>query len=178
MSLIIGFLTFILVMNCLFLMLLILIQLPKKEAGAGIAFGGAATDALFGAGSGNALTKMTKYSASIFVGMSVLLSVLNMQAAKQGTRRLEEEISKQAQSVPRLAPTLPTNAIAQPPAAAGATSATLQTVPASATTSTSTTAQTVVRPTTNLLISVSTNQVPSTPAPAAAPATPTPAPAK
>ena len=56
---IIGLLTVILVLDCLFLVLLILIQLPKKEAGAGIAFGGGATDALFGAGSGNALTKIT-----------------------------------------------------------------------------------------------------------------------
>src|SRR3954451_17118429 len=84
MSLLIGFLTFVLVMNCLFLILLILIQLPKKEAGAGIAFGGAATDALFGAGSGNALTNLTKYSASLFIGMAVLLSVLNMHAAREG----------------------------------------------------------------------------------------------
>ena len=39
MSLLIGFLTFILVVNCVFLMLLVLVQLPKKEAGAGLAFG-------------------------------------------------------------------------------------------------------------------------------------------
>jgi protein translocase SecG subunit len=98
MTLLIAFLTFILVMNCLFLMLLILIQLPKKEAGAGIAFGGAATDALFGAGSGNALTQMTKYSGTLFVCLAVLLSVLNMKAARSGSRRLEQELSKQAQA--------------------------------------------------------------------------------
>jgi preprotein translocase subunit SecG len=95
MALLLGFLTFILVMNCLFLMLLILIQLPKKEAGAGIAFGGGATDALFGAGSGNALTKLTKYSASIFVGLAVLLSVLNMHEKNQGSRQLEQELQRQ-----------------------------------------------------------------------------------
>ena len=43
-----------------------LIQLPKKDAGAGLAFGGGATDALFGAGSGNVLTKITKYAATVF----------------------------------------------------------------------------------------------------------------
>src|SRR4051812_29185076 len=107
MTLLIGFLTFILVMNCLFLMLLILIQLPKKEAGAGIAFGGAATDALFGAGSGNALTKMTKYSGSLFVGMAVLLSVLNMHAAGEGRRRLEQELAKQANMRGPAAPAIP-----------------------------------------------------------------------
>ena len=35
MSLVIGLLTFVLVVTCLLLMLLVLIQLPKKEAGAG-----------------------------------------------------------------------------------------------------------------------------------------------
>ena len=106
MILLIGFLTFILVMNCLLLMLLILIQLPKKEAGAGIAFGGAATDALFGAGSGNALTKLTKYSGTLFVCMAVLLSVLNMHASRQGTRRLEQELAKQANTRAAAANTL------------------------------------------------------------------------
>lgn len=96
MTLLIGFLTFILVLNCLFLILLILIQLPKKEAGAGVAFGGAATDALFGAGSGNALTRLTKYTATFFVMLSIVLSVLNMNAARQGSQRIEQELSRQA----------------------------------------------------------------------------------
>src|SRR5207247_1441424 len=50
---------------------------PKKEAGAGLAFGGSATDALFGAGSGTVLTKITKYAAGIFFGLAVVLSVMN-----------------------------------------------------------------------------------------------------
>jgi preprotein translocase subunit SecG len=108
MSLLIGFLTFFMVMNCLFLMLLILIQLPKKEAGAGIAFGGAATDALFGAGSGNALTKLTKYSATVFVGLALMLSVLNMNAARQGSRMIDQELSRQASA--------PVQPIVTPPA--------------------------------------------------------------
>jgi len=90
MALLIGFLTFVLVMNCLFLMLLVLIQLPKKEAGAGIAFGGGATDALFGAGSGNALTNLTKYSASVFLGLALLLGFLNLHAARRSARTVEE----------------------------------------------------------------------------------------
>ena len=56
-------LTAIMVIDCLFLVLLVLVQLPKKEAGMGQAFGGAATDALLGAGSGNVLTKVTRWSA-------------------------------------------------------------------------------------------------------------------
>ena len=67
MSFIIGLLTVVMVLDCVLLILLVLIQLPKKEAGAGLAFGGAATDALFGAGSGNVLTKATKYAAVDFL---------------------------------------------------------------------------------------------------------------
>src|SRR5215831_5665183 len=72
----IGLLTFIMVLDCLLLILLVLIQLPKKEAGAGLAFGGAATDALFGAGSGTVLTKITKYAAGIFFVMAIVLSIM------------------------------------------------------------------------------------------------------
>jgi protein translocase SecG subunit len=96
MSLVIGFLTFILVVDCFFLILLILIQLPKKEAGAGVAFGGAATDALFGAGSGNALTKMTKYTATVFIVLAFSLSLMNSRHAQSPQRVLDEELRKKA----------------------------------------------------------------------------------
>ena len=76
MSIFIWLLTFFLVLNCVVLILLVLIQLPKKEAGLGQAFGGSTTDALFGAGSGNALTKMTKYSAGVFFILTMLISIL------------------------------------------------------------------------------------------------------
>ena len=56
MGFLIVVLTVVLVLDCAALILLVLIQLPKKDAGAGLAFGGGATDALFGAGSGNVLT--------------------------------------------------------------------------------------------------------------------------
>ena len=38
-------LSVVMVVDCLVLVLLVLMQLPKKEAGAGLAFGGAARDA-------------------------------------------------------------------------------------------------------------------------------------
>jgi preprotein translocase subunit SecG len=68
-------LTVVLFLNCLFLILLVLVQLPKKEAGLGTAFGGGATDALFGAGAGNVLTKLTKWNAIIFLFLCLLLSL-------------------------------------------------------------------------------------------------------
>ena len=38
---VVGILTVLLVLNCLLLILLVLVQLPKKDAGAGMAFGAA-----------------------------------------------------------------------------------------------------------------------------------------
>ena len=85
MSIITWLLTFLLILDCMVLILLVLIQLPKKEAGMGQAFGGAATDALFGSGSGTALTKMTKYTAGIFFVLTLLISMLHSHAARAKT---------------------------------------------------------------------------------------------
>jgi preprotein translocase subunit SecG len=60
----------------------VLVQLPKKEAGIGQAFGGAATDALFGAGSGNALTKMTKYATGIFFVLTLAIYIMYNHEAR------------------------------------------------------------------------------------------------
>ena len=76
MSFIVGILTIFLIINCLLLILLVLIQLPKKDAGAGMAFGAGAADALFGAGSGNALTKITKFATVIFLLLALGLGSL------------------------------------------------------------------------------------------------------
>lgn len=81
-SLFTGFLTVVLVLDCVFLLLLILIQLPKKEAGLGQAFGSTTTDALFGAGSGNALTRITKWCAGIFFVLTFFLAIMSAQASK------------------------------------------------------------------------------------------------
>ena len=69
------FLTVVLFLNCLFLILLVLVQLPKKEAGLGTAFGGGTTDALFGAGAGTALSKLTKWNAILFLVLCLFLSL-------------------------------------------------------------------------------------------------------
>jgi preprotein translocase subunit SecG len=101
---IIGILTFILIIDCLFLMLLVLVQLPKKEAGLGQAFGGGATDALFGAGSGNALTKLTKYATGIFFVLTLSLSILHAQQAKSKRSGLESLVQKAAESDAKAVP--------------------------------------------------------------------------
>jgi len=156
---IIGLLTVVLVLDCLFLMLLVLIQLPKKEAGLGTAFGGGATDALFGAGTGTALTKLTKYSTVIFFVLTLMLSVLNAHHSKSQRSRFTQ--------------TLGATPLQQPPGAA--TNESVQTPPAASATNLLTTPPTnaPAPATTNLL---STPSVPAPEASAPAPTTPTTAP--
>src|SRR5688572_16439433 len=102
MSLLIAFITFILVVNCLLLILLVLVQLPKKEAGAGLAFGAGAVDTLIGAGSGNALTNLTKYGAGTFIALSIVLAVLNAQRSQSTSRNLDKALSQKSSAAPML----------------------------------------------------------------------------
>ena len=92
MDLAIGILTIFLVLDALFLVLLILLQLPKKEAGLGTAFGGGATDALFGAGAGNVLTKLTTWGAVIFLVLFDFLIRFNFSAVIVNLDYFLEEI--------------------------------------------------------------------------------------
>jgi protein translocase SecG subunit len=111
MSILIAFLTLVLVVNSLLLILLVLIQLPKKEAGAGLAFGGSTTDALFGAGSGNALTKLTKYAATTFLGLSLLVGLLNARTAHASGSTVRQKLATQKPvAAPAAAPAAQPNA--------------------------------------------------------------------
>ncbi len=112
MMLLIGFLTVVMVVNCLFLILLVLMQLPKKEAGAGLAFGGAATDALFGSGSGNFLTKATKYSVVAFFVLAVVISVMQNHHTQRNLTEFEKQLKapQNQPAVPTPAPTPQTTA--------------------------------------------------------------------
>ncbi len=114
MSFVAGLLTTVLVLDSLFLILLILVQLPKKEAGVGQAFGGGATDALFGAGTGNALTKMTKYAATVFLGLCLVLYVMGSTAKKSGSSVREELKKAGAGSVLPPKPATPSTLTAPP----------------------------------------------------------------
>jgi preprotein translocase subunit SecG len=118
MSVLYIFLTVLMFLDCLILVLLVLLQLPKKEAGAGMAFGGGATDALFGAGSGNVLTKITKYAAGIFFGLALIMAVVASHNHKAtGGQALMDELSKKTALPP--APVTPSPAPATTPPASG-----------------------------------------------------------
>jgi preprotein translocase subunit SecG len=88
MGIVLGLLGFALVLVCLFLGLLVLVQLPKKEAGLGMAFGAGTVDTLLGAGAGNALTKITKWTAGIFLALCLVLAwLINRQHQTSGSAR-------------------------------------------------------------------------------------------
>ena len=126
MGFIAGILTVLLVLNSVVLILLVLIQLPKKDAGAGMAFGGGAADALFGAGSGNALTKITKWATVIFFVLALGLGRLEDQLHNRNSASAFEKqvLQKQMQTPVAPPPLLP--AASQP---ASATSNNLLSVP-------------------------------------------------
>src|SRR5580700_8200371 len=122
MSFVAGILTFVLVVNCLLLILLVLVQLPKKDAGAGMAFGAGTADALFGSGSGNMLTKITKYTAVGFLALSLVLGWMQSRAHSNGgasdfTKLVEQKqqqtpVAPAQQPTPQTAP--PANLLSTP----------------------------------------------------------------
>jgi preprotein translocase subunit SecG len=114
-------LSIIMVLDSTVLVFLVLMQLPKKEAGAGLAFGGAASDALFGAGSGNVLTKATKWTAGIFFALSLLLSLLQSYRAHQPGSDFLERVKAHQNEQPAIAapPAATPPPAAQPAAAPG-----------------------------------------------------------
>jgi preprotein translocase subunit SecG len=116
MMVLIVLLTAALMLVCIILVFLVLIQLPKKEAGAGLAFGAGATDALFGAGSGTVLTKITKYFAGIFFALAIILSLLHRVQHGRGTAEFEQGVAKPLPSRPAPLPSLPASPTTNPPA--------------------------------------------------------------
>lgn len=109
MSVVIFLLSTVLVLTCLFLVLLVIVQLPKKEAGASMAFGGGMGEMILGAGSGNVLTKITKYTAGIFLVCSLLLSWLVSHRAHQSETGVSRALERAA-----AAPATPPSAPATP----------------------------------------------------------------
>jgi protein translocase SecG subunit len=90
-------LTIILFLISLFLILLVLVQLPKKEAGLGTAFGGGTTDALFGAGTGNVLTQLTKYCTILFLVLCLVLAWMGMHDKETNTAGTDKGKAKKEQ---------------------------------------------------------------------------------
>jgi len=124
MTFIAGILTVLILLNCVLLIFLVLVQLPKKDAGAGLAFGGGAADALFGAGSGNALTKITKYATAVFVALALCLGLTVEHLHRNDVSTFKKALEQKQSQLST--PTPP----AQPAPAPAATPMPLTTTPA------------------------------------------------
>src|SRR5258707_11365846 len=72
MSLLLGILTFILILVSLFLILVVLAQ-KSKDGGMGAALGGGAAEAAFGADTTNVLSKSTIYASILFFVLAFAL---------------------------------------------------------------------------------------------------------
>ncbi len=72
MSILLGILTFVLIIVSIFLVLVVLAQ-KSKDGGMGAALGGGAAEAAFGADTANVLTKVTKYLAILFFSLAFAL---------------------------------------------------------------------------------------------------------
>lgn len=70
MSILIGIVTFILILISAFLILVVLAQKAKSDGGMGAALGGGMAEAAFGADTGNVLTKATIKAAIAFFVLS------------------------------------------------------------------------------------------------------------
>jgi preprotein translocase subunit SecG len=106
MSILYILLTVLMFLDCVLLIFLVLLQLPKKEAGmGGTAFGGAATDALFGAGSGNVLTKITKYVAGLFFVLAILMAWMVGYKPESSAAALAKKLTEGV--APSLSPSAP-----------------------------------------------------------------------
>ena len=82
MSILIGIFTFVLILVSVFLVLVVLAQKAKTDGGMGATLGGGATEAAFGADTGNVLTKATQYAAVIFFVLTFGLYLAHIYVSK------------------------------------------------------------------------------------------------
>ncbi len=114
-----------LVLVCLLMILVILMQRSKQE-GIGAAFGAGMTESVFGADTGNILTKTTVWCAVLFFAITLTLSALAAGKHRAGTSGLSAAAQEAAKAMAppaaatTNAPAATTNA---PVAAAPATNA-------------------------------------------------------
>ncbi len=85
MSIVLGILTFILILVSLFLILVVLAQRAKSDGGMGSALGGGMAESAFGGETGNVLTKATINATIAFFVLSFLLYLGNVYQRNHGS---------------------------------------------------------------------------------------------
>jgi preprotein translocase subunit SecG len=118
-SIILGVLTFALIVVSIFLILVVLAQKSKADGGVGAAMGGGMAEATFGADTSNVLSKMTIWAAVLFFALSLSLYM---------GRIYESRADRGGGSLPAITgpvtPAMPATGAALPPAAAPAATTT------------------------------------------------------
>jgi preprotein translocase subunit SecG len=122
MSIVLGILTFALIVLSLFLVLIVLAQKAKSDGGVGAAMGGGMTEAAFGADTSNVLSKATIYAAIAFFVIAFSLYLGRIYERKHATAAANNA--------------LPTIAVPVAPAPAPASAPLAAPVPTAATTTT------------------------------------------
>ena len=82
MSLVIGILTFVLILTSLFLVMVILMQRAKNDAGMGSAMGGSSMESTLGAETSNVLSKATINATILFFVVSFVLYMAHIYQTK------------------------------------------------------------------------------------------------
>ncbi len=89
------FISIVYIFTCLFLILVVLLQ-SGKGGGLGSAFGGGASQQIFGgAGAGNLLTRLTAVFAFAFMALSVWLAFLSSSGEQALDRAVREQTAAQ-----------------------------------------------------------------------------------
>lgn len=83
MSLVIGILTFVLVITSLFLVMVVLMQPAQSDGGMGAAMGGGGMESTFGAQTSSVLTGATIKASIVFFVVSFVLYLAHIYQAKQ-----------------------------------------------------------------------------------------------
>jgi preprotein translocase subunit SecG len=82
MSLVIGILTFVLIITSLFLVLVVLMQRAKTDGGIGSAMGGGSMESTFGAETNNVLSGATIKASIVFFVVSFTLYLTHIYQSK------------------------------------------------------------------------------------------------
>lgn len=117
MSILIGILTFVLILISLFMVLVVLAQ-KAKDGGVGAAMGGGAAEAAFGAETGNVLSKATINASIAFFVLSFVLYLGHIYQRKHAAANggalpaisapaVAPQTTPEAVVVPATAPTAP-----------------------------------------------------------------------
>jgi preprotein translocase subunit SecG len=85
MSILLGIVTFVLILTSILLILLVLAQKAKSDGGMGAAMGGGMAEATFGADTGNVLSKATVNAAIVFFVLSLSLYLGRIYELKHAT---------------------------------------------------------------------------------------------